>query len=94
MNTITVETVEDVRNHLLEMFAGMRNGDVQDKAMTELNNTAGKILSSAKVQIAYHALRNEAPEIPFLAAPAVPLPVHLARQAALALEDRQKALPD
>jgi len=37
-----------------------------------MNNTAGKIVSIQKVQIAYHALRGEAPIIPFLAAPVEP----------------------
>jgi hypothetical protein len=32
-----------------------------------VNNTAGKIIASAKVQLAYAALKGERPDIPFLA---------------------------
>ena len=34
-------------------------------------NIAGKIISSAKVQIEYHALRKDTPSVPFLDAPAI-----------------------
>lgn len=59
-------TVTDVRNKLLNVFEGLSNGSVDVKDAVEINNTAGKIISSAKVQLAYHALRGECPEIPFL----------------------------
>lgn len=61
-------TITDIRNDLIEVFNALRNGTMEAKDAVEINNTAGKIISSAKVQIAYHALRNEAPIIPFLAA--------------------------
>lgn len=61
-------TITDIRNDLIDVFNGLRDGSIEAKDAVEINNTAGKIISSAKVQIAYHALRNEAPNIPFLAA--------------------------
>jgi len=39
---------------------------MEAKDAVEINNTAGKIISSAKVQLAYAALRGEKPEIEFL----------------------------
>lgn len=59
-------TITDVRNDLLNVFAGLRDGTMEAQDAVEINNTAGKIISSAKVQLAYHALRSERPEIPFL----------------------------
>lgn len=58
--------IEDIRDELIDVFKGLRNGSVNAKDAVEINNTAGKIISSAKVQIAYHALRKETPSIPFL----------------------------
>jgi len=59
-------TITDVRDQLIEVFNGLRDGSVEIKDAVEINNTAGKIINSAKVQIAYSALRGEAPNIPFL----------------------------
>jgi len=59
-------TITDIRNNLIEVFNGLRDGSIDIKDAVEINNTAGKIINSAKVQIAYSALRGEAPNIPFL----------------------------
>lgn len=59
-------TITDIRDQLIEVFNGLRDGSIQPKEAIEINNTAGKIINSAKVQIAYSALRGEAPHIPFL----------------------------
>ena len=68
LTTITTHTstITDIRNDLIEVFNGLRDGTMDAKEAVEINNTAGKIISSAKVQLAYHALRGEAPNIPFL----------------------------
>lgn len=58
--------ITDIRDQLIEVFNGLRNGTVDIKEAVEINNTAGKIINTAKVQIAYSALRGEAPYIPFL----------------------------
>lgn len=63
--------VSDIRNQLIEVFEGLRSGSIEPKAAIEVNNTAGKIIGTAKVQLAYHAMRNEQPIIPFLAAETV-----------------------
>jgi len=67
--TLNVSTITDIRNDLIVVFNGLRDGTLDYKDAVEINNTAGKIISSAKVQLAYHALRNERPEIPFLNSP-------------------------
>jgi hypothetical protein len=63
------ETIDGIRNHLLAVFNGLRDGSVEAKEAVEINNTAGKIISSCKVQLAYHAMRGERPEIEFLNCP-------------------------
>jgi hypothetical protein len=69
MTQNTVRNITDIRDELIRVFDGLRDGTMAAKDAVEINNTAGKIISSAKVQLAYHALRGEAPDIPFLAAP-------------------------
>jgi hypothetical protein len=64
-------TITDIRDNLIEVFNGLRDGSIDIKDAVEINNTAGKIINSAKVQIAYSALRGEAPNIPFLQAAAI-----------------------
>lgn len=59
-------TISDIRNELINVFNGLRDGSIEAKDAMEINNTAGKIISTAKVQVAYYALRGEAPDIPFL----------------------------
>lgn len=59
-------TITDIRNDLINVFTGLRDGTIDPKDANEINNTAGKILLSAKVQLAYCALRGERPSIEFL----------------------------
>ena len=63
-----MKNISELATDLTELYTELRSGAVDIKQATELNNTAGKIISAHKVQLAYHALRNEAPTIPFLAA--------------------------
>ncbi len=58
--------ITDIRDSLIEVFDKLRDGDMDLKQAAEINNTAGKIINTAKVQLAYAALRGEQPVIPFL----------------------------
>jgi len=60
-------TITDIRNDLINVFNKLRDGTMEAKDAVEINNTAGKIIASAKVQLAYAALKGERPDIPFLA---------------------------
>ena len=51
---------------MLQVYEDLRTGKMKPKDAVEVNNTAGKILNSLKVQLAYHAIRGEQPAIPFL----------------------------
>jgi hypothetical protein len=60
-------TITDIRNDLVDVFNKLRAGTMEAKDAVEINNTAGKIIASVKVQLAYAALKGEQPDIPFLA---------------------------
>ena len=57
----------EMRNELFEVFNGLRDGTVDVKDAVEINNTAGKITNTVKVQLAYFSLRKESPYISALA---------------------------
>lgn len=64
-----MKNVSELRDSLFQVYAELRNGEIKAKDAAELANIAGKMISSAKVQIEYHALRKDKPSIPFLDAP-------------------------
>lgn len=61
-----MKNVEELRAELSQVFVDLRAGDIKPKEAAELANLAGKMISSAKVQVEYFALRKEAPNIDFL----------------------------
>lgn len=77
-----MKNIVELTGDLGKLYSELRAGAVDIKLATELNNTAGKIISAHKVQLAYHALRDEAPEIPFLSAGSV-RPMQRKREEAL-----------
>ena len=56
----------ELRNELLESFALVKTDPRRLAQAGELANTAGKIISSAKIQLAYCLMLNQEPDIPFL----------------------------
>lgn len=61
-----MKNVEELREHLANVFLGIKDGSVKHKDAAELANLAGKMINSAKVQVEYYALRKETPHITFL----------------------------
>lgn len=55
-----------LRGELLSVFDGIKSGSIAVPVAKELVNTAGKIISSVKVQLEYAYLRKETPVIEFL----------------------------
>ena len=55
-----------LRDDLLNVYEELRNKSIDPKLAKELNNTAGKVMTSAKIQIEYANLRGEKPDIDFL----------------------------
>ncbi len=86
-------TMTDISKELAIVFYKLRDGEIDAKIACEMNNTAGKIIGAAKVQIAYAALRGEKPEIPFLMEVATPAAIEAA-PAAKALPTANSAFPD
>lgn len=55
-----------LRDELAEVFKALRTGDVTVEEASELANLAGKMIQSAKVQVAYYELLKQPPSIAFL----------------------------
>ena len=62
-----MKNAEELRTNLAEVFQQLKAGTIKPNEAAELANLAGKMISSAKVQVEYYALRKESPTIPFLA---------------------------
>lgn len=58
--------IVELRSDLLDVFAGLRDRTMERREAVEINNTAGKIIASAKVQLEYAKLTGEKPDIEFL----------------------------
>lgn len=61
-----MKNVVELRDNLSEVFTRLKTGDMEPKRASELANLAGKMINSAKVQLEYHALRKDEPNIKFL----------------------------
>lgn len=61
-----MKNITEMRNELSQLFDQLRDGTVPVKVASEMNNTAGKIINSLKVELDYAAARKEEPSIGFL----------------------------
>lgn len=61
-----MKNITELRAELSCLFDEIKSGAIEVKQASEMNNTAGKIINSVKVQLAYHDLRKEKPNIDFL----------------------------
>lgn len=61
-----MKNATELRAQLADLFQKVKEGEVEVKAASELANIAGKMISSAKAQVEYYALRKESPIIDFL----------------------------
>ena len=61
-----MNTASELRAELAKVFAKLKAGEIKPGEAAELANLAGKMISSAKVQVEYYVLRKEAPTIEFL----------------------------
>ena len=64
-----MKNISELNNELHTIFSQLKNDQIDLKKAAEMNNTAGKIISVAKVQLAYAALRGDKPNIEFLKMP-------------------------
>lgn len=61
-----MKNAEELRKSLSDVFRQLQSGEIKPSEAAELANLGGKMISSAKVQVEYYALRKVAPEIPWL----------------------------
>lgn len=58
--------ISELTTELSSLYEGLKNGTVDVKVATEMNNTAGKIINAQRVQLEYAELRKEQPHIEFM----------------------------
>lgn len=58
--------ITGLRNELLDLFDKLRSGRVKPAMAKEINNTAGKVIGSVKVQLEYCKLAQIKPDIAFI----------------------------
>jgi hypothetical protein len=61
-----MKNITELRKALVAVFVGLKDGTLEHKQAIEMNNAAGKIISTVKVQLQYAELRRETPDIPFI----------------------------
>ena len=61
-----MKNVTELRNELAEVFARLREGDVAVKTASEMNNCAGKMINSLKVEIDYNLTQKNNKKIKFM----------------------------
>jgi predicted ABC-class ATPase len=59
MNNNRMKNVSELRAELSAVYAELRSGTVDAKVAKELANLAGKMITSAKIQIDYHTMRGD-----------------------------------
>lgn len=59
--------IHELTASIAQLFADIGNEAVKANIAKEMNNSAGKIVATIKVQLEYSALRKEAPNIAWLA---------------------------
>ena len=63
---MSINNATELREDMLAIYEKIKSGQIDLKTAKELNNCAGKIINSAKVQVEYAVVRNEKPNIEFL----------------------------
>jgi hypothetical protein len=61
-----MKNVNELRKELSEVFKNLKEGKTDVKVAAEMNNTAGKIINTIKVELEYAALKKAPPKIDFL----------------------------
>ena len=64
--------ISELTVQLSDLYEGLKNGTIEVKVAAEMNNTAGKIIHTQRVQLEYAALCKEEPNIAFMETKAKP----------------------
>ena len=58
--------IKQLRDDMLRVYTGLRNGEVTPSEVREVNNAARTVVASCKVQLEYAKLKGEKPAVLFL----------------------------
>ncbi len=61
-----MKNVTELREELSKVFMSLREGDVEVKVASEMNNSAGKIINTLKVELEYNQACKNNKKIKFL----------------------------
>lgn len=61
-----MKNTSEVRSELQEIFKRLKTGEIEHKTANALSNVIGKALSSVALELKYHEMRSEVPDIDFL----------------------------
>ena len=64
-----INNVKDLRDDLVTIYQSLRNGKIGLREAKESNNTAGKILNAAKLELEYNTFTKSKKKIAFLETP-------------------------
>ncbi len=59
-----MRNITELRDELFKVFEELRDGTLTSKQAGEINNCAGKIINSVKLELDYYALRHAIKENP------------------------------
>ena len=62
-----MKNVSELRDELASVIEDLRKGHIEYHAAKEINNSAGKMINTLKVQLEYAHLRKEPPNVQWLA---------------------------
>lgn len=61
-----MKNITELRNEIGKTFEGLRDGKLDIKVGGEMNNSAGKMINTIKVQLEYNKFLKDRKNIPFL----------------------------
>jgi hypothetical protein len=61
-----MKNITELREELAKVFTSLRDGTMDPKQAIEMNNAAGKMINTVKVQLEYAELRGDKPDIGFM----------------------------
>lgn len=64
-----MKNVTEMRTKLANVFAKLESGEIDTRVAKQMNNSAGKILYSIRVELEQAYLRNEKPDVDWLKKP-------------------------
>jgi hypothetical protein len=60
-----MKNITELRDELGQVFHELRDGSLSAKEASEINNSAGKIINTLKVELEYYHLAKEKPDIKY-----------------------------